>query len=667
MSTESPETGLDESIGVAEGSTVRISCAVILWHQPFCLPFSKVIFTFEDFMKKSLSSFIALSLLPVSSLALANKDDSLTLSNVVVSASRIPQNVSDVYNAVSVITRDDIDRLQATNILDVLSTVPGVTITQAGGKGGISGLFIRGTASAQSLVLIDGVRTAGAASGTTSLETLSVDQIERIEVIRGARSTIYGADAVGGVIQIFTRRANEKGGSARVKVGYGSHNAWERSLGTSYRNDKTNVSLNLSSDEITGHNRSKSPVKENQDDDALRNNSLSLSASHKFTNTFKAGASYLHQKGESEYDFGWMGAYPYDEFELKNLSVHADASFVDNWNSRLELGYHENSNVNLFDDAISKDFFDTKRESLLWLNTLVISSEQSIQIGLDTYNDKLVGSTQFAETERRNDAAFTQYQYSGAAFSTELGLRYDDNEAYGDNTSFNLGVSAPVSERVKIFATYNKAFRAPGFSDLYYPDYSNINLQPEESQNYEVKIVSQLTDVSALEISVYQNDITDAITYDSNYIPQNTAEVEIQGAEVSYTTSIKDWMINANASYVDARDSNTDLFLGRRAKKTANLEIFRRYGAWGFSTSVQGVGQSWDDAANTRSISGYALWNTRVSYSINQTLALGFKVDNILDKDYSTALNGEGWPAVYRGYNELGRTAALSITWTPKF
>lgn len=618
-------------------------------------------------MKKSLSHLIALSLLPTASVVFANSDDALKLSSVVVSASRQPENASDVYNAVSVLTRADIDRLQPNNLADLLTTVPGMTITQGGGVGSISGYFLRGTASAQTLVLIDGVRSSGAASGTTAIETLSVDQIERIEVIRGARSTIYGADAIGGVIQIFTRKAEGTGFTPRIKLGYGSNNAWERSVGTSYVNNSTRLNINLSSEEITDHNRSTSPDAANLDDDAYRNNSLSLNASHNVNNQLEVGASYLQQEGETEYDFGWLGAYPYDQFKIKNLNLFANTKVNENWYSRIEFGLNENDNINLFDDAPDRSFFNTERESILWLNTLSVNSANTLQIGVDTYNDKLKGSTPFTEDSRRNSAAFVQHQFAHAKLSTEIGVRYDDNEAYGDNTSFNLGAALPLNNAVKLFATYNQAFRAPGFSDLYYPDYSNPNLKPEESENVELKLTVALSKNSDLEFAIYHNKLTEAIVYDENFVPQNASEAELEGAEATYRTQLLGWSIIASAAYVDAINKESGLKLNRRPQESANLELFRQWGDWGFSTSVRGASHSYNDALNNYRMGGYALWNARVSYNVTSSLKAALKLDNLLDKNYATALNGEGWPTVYRPYNELGRTVNFAITWTPSF
>lgn len=624
-------------------------------------------------MKKSLSYLslvtTAYCALPVLADAqVPDSRDAVKLPSVVVTSSRLPQNASDVYNSVSVVTREDLDRLQATNIIEVLQTVPGVSINQSGGRGGLSGIFVRGTKSSQVLVLIDGVRASSAASGATALETLSVDQIERIEVIRGARSTQYGADAIGGVVQIFTRRADKAGYQVRARVGLGNHDSSEYALGASFQNKDTQASLNLASEQVTGHDRSRSTNPANQDDDAYRNNSLTLNASHKISQDVKVSASFLHQEGQTEYDYGWIGSYPYDEFKVQNLSLAADWAVNSLWSMRLELGANQNDNVNLFDDADSESFFKTDRTSLLWLHSLSFD-QQAIQLGVDAYQDKLKGSTPFPVEERDNQAVFVQHNWTGERLATELGVRYDDNDIYGDFTSLNFGFAVPISDASKVFVSYNQAFRAPTFSELYYPGYDNPNLRPEESESIELKLTHALSETATLEFSTYQTEIEDAIVNNEFWVPHNIGSVKIQGAEIVLNQQLGAWAINASASYVDARDESSDRLLSRRPKKTANIDISRKLGDWTLGSSLYGSGASWDDAASTRKIKGYALWNARASYAISPSLTAAVKVDNLLDKTYATALTDDGsWPnSRYVGYNEFGRTAFFSLTWTPSF
>ena len=178
---------------------------------------------------------LTLSLLPTPELLADTfeRDQALKLPDVVISANRQVEARNDSSAANTVFTRDDIERLQPASVTDLLSRVPGVQVAPLGGRGSLPGIYIRGTKSAQSLVLVDGQRIGNATSGDSNLQRLNINQIERVEVLRGSRSVIYGADAVGGVIQIFTRRGNEQGLQPRLHLGVGSRRTWERSLGLS--------------------------------------------------------------------------------------------------------------------------------------------------------------------------------------------------------------------------------------------------------------------------------------------------------------------------------------------------------------------------------------------------------------------------------------------------
>lgn len=185
---------------------------------------------------------LAVALLPASTLYAADTtEDALKLSETVITANRSAEDRQDSTAAVTVFTRADIDRLQPVNVADLLNRVPGVQVVQSGGRGSVTGVFIRGTSTARSLVLIDGMRvgsvTLGGANG--ALDTLNIEQIERVEVLRGSHSAIYGADAIGGVIQLFTRRSEGKGLQGRVRVAAGNKGVWERSAGLSAGNQKT--------------------------------------------------------------------------------------------------------------------------------------------------------------------------------------------------------------------------------------------------------------------------------------------------------------------------------------------------------------------------------------------------------------------------------------------
>jgi len=624
--------------------------------------------------------YLALLLLTSPDLFADTRDDALKLPNVVISANRQVQARNDSSAANTVFTRDDIDRLQPTRLTDLLNRVPGVQIAPTGGRGSLPGVYIRGTKSAQSLVLVDGQRIANTTSGDSGLQYLNVDQIERVEVLRGSRSVIYGSDAIGGVIQVFTRRNAEQGLQPRLKLGFGSHHTWERSLGLSGGDEQTRFNLGASLDETAGINATRTSFPSDGDHDAYRNQSLSLNLSHAFNDALEVGFNLLDNRGKSEYDnsFGrydiatgqTVGQKPYTDYTVSSASGYADATLNEHWQSRLEWGHSENRDTKR--DTLSDDFsvFNTYRDSVNWQNDLTLNEQNSVILGADWYEDRFHGSTTFTENSRWNRAAFVQHRFHGEWFSTELGLRRDQNQQFGGQNSWSGTVTLPVNPDNDVLLSYSEGFRAPTFNDLYYPDtkYSNPDLQPETSKSYELQWRSQLSDSTRVEASLYRTDLSDAIILDRSGRPQNVASARINGVEAALKQELFGWQGNLGLSLIDPRDRDSGHTLARRARRTLSLDLDRQFDKLGLGASWQAISHSYDDEDNTHRLGGYALLGLRSSWALNREISLSLKVDNLLDKTYARARYSYDDPGFLNNqdYREEGRVWMLGVTWTPE-
>ncbi|MDN5484724.1 MAG: TonB-dependent receptor [Pseudomonas sp.] len=618
---------------------------------------------------------LALLLLPCADLLADTRDQALKLSDVVISANRQVQARNDSSAANTVFTRADIDRLQPTSVTDLLSRVPGVQVAPTGGRGSLPGIFIRGTKSAQSLVLVDGQRIANTTSGDSGLQYLNVDQIERVEVLRGSRSVIYGSDAIGGVIQVFTRRNAEQGLQPRLKLGFGSNQTWERSLGLSGGDEHTRFNLGASLDETAGINASHASFPSDGDHDAYRNQSISLNLSHSFSDELEAGFNLLDNRGKSEYDNSYgrydgatgqsLGQKPYTDYTVSSASGYLDAKLNDSWQSRLELGHSENRDTKR--DTLSDDYsaFNTYRDSVNWQNDLTLDEQNSLIVGGDWYEDRFHGSTTFTENSRWNRAAFVQHRFHSQWFSTELGLRRDQNQQFGGQNSWSGTLTLPVNPDNDLLLSYSEGFRAPTFNDLYYPDtqYSNPNLQPETSKSYELQWRSQLTDSTRLEASLYRTDLSDAIILDAGK-PQNVASARINGFEAALKQELFGWQGNLGLSLIDPRDRDSGHTLARRARRTVNLDLDRQFDQLGLGASWQAISSSYDDEANRNRLGGYALLGLRSSWALNREVSLSLKVDNVLDKSYARAKYS--YLGENQNYREEGRVWMFGVTWTPE-
>ncbi|WP_065259555.1 TonB-dependent receptor domain-containing protein [Pseudomonas bananamidigenes] len=619
---------------------------------------------------------LPLLLLPTTS-ALADtfeRDQALKLPDLLISANRQVEARNDSSAANTVFTREDIERLQPRSVTDLLQRVPGVQVAQTGGRGSLPGIYIRGTQSAQSLVLVDGQRIGNATSGDSNLQHLNIEQIERVEVLRGSRSVIYGSDAIGGVIQIFTRRGGEQGLQPRMHVGFGSNQTWERSVGLSGGDDKTRFNLGASLDETAGIDRTHQSYPSDSDHDAYRNKSISLSLSHALTDDIEVGANLLDNRGKSEFDnpfgrfdpatFDSVQQQPYSEFAVSSFSSYIDARINERWKTRLELGHSENRDKSLDKLSDERTVFNTYRDSLTWQNDLTLDARNSLILGGDWYEDRVNSSTAFDEDSRWNRAAFIQHRFQADSFSTELGLRRDDNQQFGGQNSWSGTLTLPVNPDNDLLLSYSEGFRAPTFNDLYYPDFSNPNLKPETSKSYELQWRSQLSDSSRLEASLYRTDLQDAIIFGSNSRPQNVASARINGFEAALKQELLGWQSNLGVAIIDPRDRDTGHTLARRARRTLSWDLDRQFDRLGLGASWQAVSSSYDDLSNQQPLGGYALLGLRSSWALNREIKLDFKVDNLLDKGYSRTLYSHDGGQY--GYREEGRAFMFGVTWTPQ-
>lgn len=628
---------------------------------------------------------LAVALLPASTLyaAVDNNEDALKLSNTVITANRAAEDRKDSTAAVTVFTRADIDRLQPVNVADLLNRVPGVQIQQSGGRGSVTGVFIRGTSTARSIVLVDGMRvgsvTAGGANG--ALEHLNIDQIERVEVLRGARSAIYGSDAIGGVIQIFTRRGAGEGLQGRVRVAAGNKGVWERSAGISGGNLDTRFNLSASLDEMTGFDRTNKSFASDADHDAYRNKSVSFSLSHAFNEQLKAGVNVLDQRGKTEIDnpngSGWpvaKGTEEYIEFAGSSASTFIELQATEQWASRLELGHSEDklSAYNKLSSSSHLRDINSYRDSAAWLNTLQVNEQHTVRAGADYLKDKVRtdSNTTYEKNSRWNQAAFIQHSYKGDVFGTELGLRHDKNQQFGNENTWNAALSLPIGQANEFILSYSEGFRAGSLSDIYGPPAwgSNPNLKAEKSKSYELQWRSQLANTVTLEASLYRTDIRDMIVYDSDPVTwvggmENVDKARINGFEASLHHELFGAQAALNLSFIDSRDRESGHQLQRIAKRTLSYDLDKQLGAFAVGGTWRMASSSFNDADNDQKIAGFGTMDLRGSWQATQDLGVDLRLANIFDKKYSRALynyDGQNY-----GYREDRFTVLLGVTWTP--
>ena len=547
---------------------------------------------------------------------------SASAQTVVVTGSREPLPVERLAADVAVIDADTLRFTTADSLADLLRREAGLQVSRNGGPGQSSGLFIRGTASQQSVVLVDGVRVGSATLGFAAVETLGLAQLERVEVLRGPGSSLYGADAVGGVVNLITRQG---GGEAQTqaRLAVGGHGSREASLGARGAVGAVDYSLGLSTERSDGVSalRAGDPFGNyNPDRDGFRLDSLQAAVGLRPATGHRIGVQLLRTKLNSQYDASEFLPPTYAQNASPDFRtrVTTTVSALD-WRGALAQGLSGSARVSRSeDDAASGgsqlDRFRTLREQaeaqLVW---------RSAELGqwvaaLESKRETAQSSSYVSSVERRNQALVLEWTGSARALSWQSDLRRDDSSDFGAVTTGRLGGSLKLMPGWRLRALAGTTFRAPSFNDLYYPGYGVSNLKPERGQSLEMGLdwsadASTASPLSA-SATLYRNRVRDLVGYESNPArcpaggaysfgcAGNTGRAQLQGATLSAAQRLGAWALKAQVDLLDARDRDSGQRLARRAAHQGTLGAEWSAGAWRAGASLLHLGKR-PDAGTT--------------------------------------------------------------------
>src|SRR5690348_2534285 len=421
----------------------------------------------ESFMLRHLSA----SLLLLAATAVARADEIETQPTVQVTASRVPETVDSTLADVTVITREEIDASASRDVLDLLRLQSGVDLYRTGGPGQQTSLFLRDTNSNHVLVLIDGVRASSDNTGAFAFEWLPLDAVERIEIVRGPRASYWGSDAIGGVIQIFTRKLE----GPRVALGYGTYRDAAGSAGIGHWNGVDGYSVEVGARHVGGFSATNPGICNgpndpycpyNPDDDGFRNTNLAARAAHTLGNQLLSASLYRSQ-GEVEFDQGSSNVIEQD------AGVNLEGDLGANWSHRLSIGHaREDLNTPTF-----YTLYLTRRDSLLWQNDFKLGDTQRLIAGIDLIHERGETRDTFAgvplyDDSRDDRAIFAGWQAGFGAFDSELSLRHDDNSEFGGATTGSAALGWRAGDFARIYASYGQGFRSPTLNEQFSPGYS---------------------------------------------------------------------------------------------------------------------------------------------------------------------------------------------------
>ena len=580
---------------------------------------------------------------------------------VIVTATRSPEVAAEALADVTVIGREEIVRAGGGALVDLLQRQPGIEITRNGGPAGVSGVFLRGTNRGQTIVLVDGVRIGSASTGAATLEAIPLADIDHVEIVRGPASGLYGADAIGGVIQVFTR-SGSGAPAASVRAGYGTHDTRELGASVSGVAGPVRFAASGSHRASAGFNAITDPAdfSYNPDRDGFVGRSGSASAGITWHPGQELDVRWLQSDLNAQFDAG-PGHDDRTVTRVETASIDSRNRIADGWTSRVTIAESTDDSVSRTGDG---DFpFRTRMRQYTWLND-VRPGRGSLTLGAERREERIDSDAAFAVTSRDTNAALALYEWRGDPHTLQANVRRDDSSQFGGRTTGGVRYAYQLAPALQASIAADTAFKAPSFNDLYYPGFSNQDLLPEQARNAEIGLAYRGTPVVSgtgtsvdARATAYRNRVRDLIVFqcDASFVcaPQNVDRATLSGLTLAVAASRAATDVKASLDLQDPRDDRTGHLLPRRARAHGTLGVLQRFGAFSFGGEVVASSHRFDDVDNVRRLAGYTLLNLTAEWNVAPGWSILVRGDNVLDRPYELAA----------GYGTGGASAYVAVRW----
>lgn len=572
------------------------------------------------------------------------------LDPVVVTASR-GLSAQPTLRDATVISREDLDGAGALSLGEVLERFAGIELRATGGPGQPQGLFIRGAGTAQTLVLVDGMRVGSATVGTTSVENIPLELIERIEVVKGPLSSLWGSEAMGGVVQVFTRGKDVP--HLFVSTAYGSDNDRRVAAGLTTIDGGTAAVLTVGYRDVDAPSATtaRAPFCHDPDRDPHDNAFANLRVAQRLWQGENVALEAFASRGRTHFD--GCGSDDRNEQSIGGARITSSATFAPGWLSRFAAGTSVDR-IELF--GAFPDRFETRQDQGSWINEFTVPGGGSLVVGGEIVRRKVLSeATTFARDERRTDSAFVGVTEARGGHRFEASWRYDDDDAFGKRNTGALGYGIEAAG-YRVAATFARGFRAPTFFDLYGPTSDfyqpNPGLKPERNESREVSVRSPARAALAWRVTAFDNQIEDMITFTFPTVV-NVSRARIRGVEMAAEGVA--WGVRWRAALTAQRprDESTGLRLHGRAERYGTLAATRSWGAWTAGLTVHATGDRYDspgEAEGSR-LPSHATAGARVRYRWAKHWSAELAATNLTDKRYETSV----------GYDAPRRSVLLSV------
>ncbi len=574
------------------------------------------------------------------------------LKETVVTATRTQSKADALISDVTVITREDIERGIGRTLPEVLARVSGLQMSANGGLGKNSSVFIRGTESRHVLLLVDGVRYGSATTGQANFDTIALETIERIEVLKGPASALYGSDAVGGVVQIFLRKGTA-GLQPYASVTVGSEERQEISAGLRGGSADVRYALGVQTLREKGFSATNPKVAFagfNADADGFNQSSVNASVDWKFTPGWKLDAKVMSVEAVNQYDSGAGAFDTRSNLGTQLIGLGLEGQLLSQVKTRLAFARSGDRNTDIAAAATTR--FNTTQDQTSWLNEIA-TPVGTVTIGFERLAQGVDSTTAYTTTSRTTDSWLAGLAGSSDAHSWQFNLRRDQDSQFGEATTGLAGYGYRFTPAWRVHGSYGTSFKAPSFNTLYFPAFGNATTQPEYGTNIELGVAYAQGD-QELTLTRFQNRIKGFIT--TLPVVANIPYARIEGWTLAYNRQSGALNYRAALDLLDARNEATNLKLIRRADQQLTAGLDYTTGAWKLGTSLLVASERFDNAANTLRLDGYTTLDLSADYAVAKNWTLQARLNNVTDAVYQTA----------NGYNQAGRAAYFTLRYQPQ-
>ena len=587
------------------------------------------------------SKYFFISVLLLSFINSANAQETTTIENIIVSASKDEQRLEDVISPAIIINESEIVESGFRSLSDLLHSLGGINVSQNGGVGQLTSIFMQGSNSNHVLVLVDGVAINDLATGISAIQNIPISLIEKIEIVKSPRATLYGSNAVGGVVSVFTKKKSER---EDYSVMLGSDETKEISLSKVVHNDSNHYGFSATFFDTDGF-----PTKVGSDlDDPHENRSVNAFIKRDFE-TLSIEAGFWNSQGETSYKDFFLSSISQD-FHNSTMNFTLDHAVSEKWSYSLQAKY----NKDFLDQNDSNDFNHSERTGVEWVNRFEVNESNKTLVGVILDDEKFTASNYGVgvNVDFENKAMFIEHLYSKSKHQALIAFRKSNSDFTNDKDAWNLEYGYKINPKLRIMILGGSAYRNPSAFDLYGFG-GNTSLVPEKSKKFGLGFSANLSESTELDVRYFDNQIDDLIAFSYvDYRLYNIEEAETKGVDINMTTQFNEWDLKLNATIQDPQNLTSNSQLLRRPKNSYGMTMRRNIGAVTVNLNIRRDSTRYDFGG--LKLEAYTLMNASLRWQINQQLMINASFNNALDEDYVLA-NGYNTPKrkVFLGFNYM--------------